>query len=202
MSNVYNTGPVAAYVGWGGNPYAAKNKQSFKTSIYPLGWSESGINVEQRQQYEPINADPSGSMVPHDLLFQSEMAFVSGDFSRWNESIVRLLQSRPFTTGAIPGAYRSAEMGTPMLFENLAPQLYLVFGSRFNPAQNAGVNAIGDGLRFFAAVPVGPETRSLGSRANKIRLVWQSLPVFDENKGTLHLFDQNVKAAANVSMVL
>lgn len=200
MTQPYNTGPVSAYVGWGGNPYFKSKVKAFKTSIYPLGWSEAGLSIEQRPEFEPVMADPSGSKVPHELLFQSELAFISGDFTRWNESVIRLLQSRPYTTGAAQGAFRSAEMGSCMIYEGLMPQLYLVYGSRNNPAHNAGVNAIGDGMRFFATAPIGPEVRSQGSRANKIRLIWQAIPVFKEDSGTLHLYDQNVSSAANISM--
>lgn len=202
MTQPYASGPVFVYVGWNDNSLIRRRfPQAFRrgTPLY-LGTGEVAPESEIRRSWEPVMNDLSGG-VAHDMVFRGQEAFTNLNLTRWNESVLRLVQDCPYQLGSNGRGYNSAaEMGSLMIQEGLAFSLYLLYGNRNDPAMRDGVNSMPRGFRFPSNTwSEGPDVRQVGSRANKVRLLFHSIPAYDENSATLILYDEDVSAVERVS---
>lgn len=200
MSQPYNLGSQFYFLAWGQNlPNRFKNTNAFRSQIGFLGTGETAGDDEERPEFEPVMNDVSGR-IPTDLCFEGVMSFVAVDLTRWNESVVRAAQARPWNSGSFRGTYTVSQLGALLVHEGLAPSLIVLNSRRDEPANNNGANAAPRGKRYFCAVPVGPDVRRGGSKANKLRMVFQCLPIYDEAAQAHRLYDENVQSVEGINL--
>lgn len=142
-----------------------------------LGHNQNrGPRISVRRAWEPVFTDISGTRIPFDLLYEGIEAYVTVEFSRYNFSVLRQLQTTPTAlSGADPlGGIKpfldtGFDRGTLMLTEGVNVALYLQFpfsaaGPFTHPAMNNAANGpIPSGLLFPGAIFEGPDEMETGT---------------------------------------
>jgi hypothetical protein len=160
------------------------------TPIY-LGTTERVPRLRIRAGWTPVFNDLTGGVIPYDMLYEGEEAFITGDFTRFNETTIRLLQARPrhFLQPTNRGTIQLLDQGTLMLTEGYAFQLSMFFPYSSKLAF-AGMPL---GYRFPAAWLEGPDDLdNLGTVARVDRLVFHALRIINLSNATMTLCDENV----------
>lgn len=185
MAQLYCVGPCAIHVG-----IPVGGGLQGKTKAF-LGHCEDAPQVQLRPASEPVFCSLGGVKVPFDKSFQSEEGFISLDLTRYNQLIVdRIRQRAAFSTTPVsqPGFFTSDDMGTLMIQENAAFEVWLVFPYAIHPAMAAG--GMMPGYHFWACDPCGPDDLGpLGTRARKEHLAFHAIPKYDYATGRLTLYD-------------
>jgi hypothetical protein len=166
MAQPYCTGPCLSYLKFPGD-----------TAVSFLGTTEHTPNIKFRPAFSPIFNDLAGQLIPYDLMFQSEEAFVFLDLTRWSETVRRRVSARLTLTRTAGGEGIDGpdDIGTFMMSEGQNPILYLAFPySPLSPnisgiVGKASMNDLPAGYRFFQAVPIGPDDHNqLGTNPYKV----------------------------------
>lgn len=178
MAQPYVTGPAHMYVQSGGSP------------VY-LGTAERTPRIEVRPGQIPVMNDIGGPVVPFDMMYSGEEAFISADLTRWNNSVLQTILGRPIV-GSPPGADSFGSIGTIISYEGMGFVFYIVFPYSSKPAYSTQEA----GYRFFSCYVIGPDDHySLGTNPRKIHLAIHALRVYDPASQSLSLFDFNVADA-------
>lgn len=123
--------------------------------------------------------DLAGDMQSYDRQYLGTMAIVSGDFTRWNNQLLLQMWSMP-NPFATPGLNPGGDYGTFLIQEGFAFPLILQNPYASLKASMAGLET---GLMYYAAWLMGPDDKTIGTRANKARCIWMCHPIFvpDQN---------------------
>ena len=171
-SQLYVPGPVQIFTGTGG------------AGAYQfLGWSEQETGTRFASRWEDVHSDVSGPMVPHDVQYMGEEAYVSVTLTRYVESVLTTMSAR--LPGLTPGAMASGQLGSLMLGENFAVKLLL-----FCPysAKTVFSTTMVPGYVFSAGWLMDDFEVPLSVRVKKPRLVFRCVPVINVVTGTSQLF--------------
>lgn len=109
MSQVYVPGPVQIYTGTG-----------TAAAWEFLGWSEQGVNFREMASFRDVRSDVSGPEMPLDVQYFGGQAYVSGSFSRYNESTMQKVLKRRVGSGVTAGAIESNGLGAMMVAQGYA----------------------------------------------------------------------------------
>jgi hypothetical protein len=189
MARQYVTGPAHLFVGLG-----------TKGGVY-LGTAEKFPRISIRRQFHPTYTD-QGGLIPHDMAYMGEEAFVAADISRWNESVYAQLAALPRPNSSVGlsspvqapvrGTNVGGDIGTLLVGEGMALSLYVQFP--YAALKAAIYPDMPPGYRFAAAYLVGPdELEPLGTTPRKERLLWHCLRTYNAKSPTLYtLYDFNL----------
>lgn len=215
MAQPYVSGPAHIYVGATDvvttrqGTFVNSNDRSFiGASAGPnfyLGTCEQYPVASINAGWEPLFNDVGGSVIPHDIVYQGEEAFIFMTLSRWNEGVYAALASRadPATAlrqgVAFRGSNVAGEIGALMLNEVRTFTLWVTF-----PHSTKILNTTGQmppGYRFFTCTLEGPDQLDPlgGTVPRKLNLTvhaWrqyfpltQDHQLYDHNTGNLPLAD-------------
>ena len=177
MATTMATGPAHVFLGIGANG----------APLY-LGTTEHTPRIRVRPGWSPVFNDIAGGVIPYDMVYEGEEAFISGDWNRYNEQTLSIMQARPRhnATGSVRGVNIAGDIGTLMLTEGQAYAMYLYFPYSSKPAYvAAGMPA---GYHFYAVFLEGPDDMDrLGTIDRINRLQWHALRVFNSSIPTLPL---------------
>ena len=197
MASLFSTGPLNIFVAYGA-----------AAPVF-LGHGERAPKIDVRPRYAPVTCDLGGEE-PIDDLQSGESGSVQVELIRWNYPLLNSLKSRtraPAFPASVAGAQAPGELGTLMVTEGAAYQLFLQFTRAGNPvfgAAGAG-GAMPAGYRFAAAF-LDPESVTSGAAsAHKYSLTWKCLRTFSPatsalGVGNFLLYDYNMAAIAGVAV--
>src|SRR5262245_38706133 len=115
MASLFSTGPAHFFCGVGA---------SF-APLY-LGTAEDEPIIELPPEYEQVRNDLAGSRKPLDRQFMGEDAFVGLNLSRWDETVLALVQACPYRSKA-RGFQAFGSQGAFMQLEGLTFPLWITF---------------------------------------------------------------------------
>lgn len=152
-----------------------------------LGWCEGETRVSFAGAEDEIRTDLGGPAIPSDVQWMGEQAFISGDLSRWDKTVLRKIKSRlPGSGSAVSGgAYAFGAMGALMLAEGYAMR-FLVRGGYSAKNLNAGDPPL---YNFLAAWPSNNLDTGLSTRASRFRMTMRAIPVLDYTTGASVLYN-------------
>lgn len=146
-----------------------------------VGYSRNGLQVQIVPSYEDVEVDYGGRM-PGDVQFLGEEARVSGVFSRYNESVIKLLLSWVWNTpqGGGDDAYPPGpKVGTLMNAEGGAYPLLIYSPYQFKSQYGTMV----PGFWFYSSYLSDPFDENRSIRAKMPSLAWRAIPVFGAGTG-------------------
>ena len=190
MAVPYCTGPVALYVGIPSGP------SDFGTPQF-LGHGELAPRIKRDKKYAPIMCDLGGNLIPFDMSWQGQQAFVFVTLTRWNWNVYEVI-SQIVSGGGSSGVYTLGDsfgdIGTLMMTENVGFTLWLQYPYA-NPA--AGHPAFGAafmplGIRFYCAFLEQEDDLEPGTQPNKQHLAFHCIRDYDPTTGALTLGDTNM----------
>lgn len=163
-----------------------------------LGTTEGSPKFSHHKFFQDTKNDWAGDLQPFDKMYAGQIAMVSGDFTRFDNSLFQKMMScpNPFAT---PGLNRGGDLGTFMIQEGMAYQLMLQ--SPYASAKNS-MRGLETGLRYFAAFLMGPDEKTLGLRPQKARCIWFCMPIFSpDTNNTVQelLYDFNTQSFPQIS---
>lgn len=163
------------------------------TSLTYLGTCEKAPKIVHRPAWKPVFNDIGGTEVPFDVSYQGEEAFTFADLTRWNEPVFSALQARPNFPGDVRGLNIPGDIGTLMLTEGRAYQLFIFFPYVAKPAYASG--GMPAGYRFVATFLEGPDELSeLGTSPRKINLIFHHIRGWDPKTQRFVCYDHAVGA--------
>lgn len=179
MASHFSKGAAHAFIGFG-------------TTVLYLGTAQRPPKHRIRRGFVPVYNDISGTQVPFDLLYSSQEAFTIFDLNRFNRSVLNRIQSMPNTLGA-SGINTAADIGTLMLTEGFAFTLIIAYPfATSHPAMAAA--GLPRGIVFPGTVLEGPDDIDDGTTAEKINLIFHSIPMYVPSTGAFVLAHANVPA--------
>jgi len=171
--------------------------------VLPLGWSEKGPSFQIRPRYSDVYVDLGGQNVPFDVMYQGEDALVSITLAKFNQTTLNIIQNKANPGGGPPGTDPFGSIGTLMLTEQKAYNLFLRFPYASVKAFYYGAgNASGPmppGYRFLQATFVTDDHPALGTKPKFPRVAWHCLRNFDPSTGTFKLFDFDMSAIGSIN---
>ncbi len=210
MAQPYVTGPVNWFVsaqlggmqpsgstaGTPGNAYKDGSPVFF-------GHTEGSPEIDIEPDWEQVFVDLKGSKKPYDFLYAGESALISGVFTRWNESVLSVMQARVAGTGGRRGHNGAADIGTLMLTEGFSYPMWMQFPfATLKPAMSTEPA----GYHWFNVFLLGPDRLSSnGTRPRKVQLFWVavsalSIPGSGSGDGgwSWDLYDHNMAAIQGI----
>jgi hypothetical protein len=187
MSIPYVAGPAFTYVGVGTNG----------APLY-FGTTESEPEIVIQPEFEPVMNDLRGSRKPYTYQSMGEDAVVLGTFNKYNEGVLRLMQSRPFRAGAatnVRGNQPFGSQGALMAEEGCLFPMWMVFP--YVSKAFFASNGMPAGYRFFGAFLFGPDRMPIGTRVRKVQCVFQCQAIFSL-PGNWTVYDHNTSAVASI----
>lgn len=164
-----------------------------------FGTSEGAPRFRKIKHIAEVRNDLAGDMQSFDRQYLGEMILVSGDFTRWANTLLLQMWSMPnFLTGA-PGTNPGGDYGTFLIQEGFAFPLWLQNPYAVAKAAMAGLEA---GIHGFAAILIGPDEKTPGMRTNKVRCAWLLHPLFTpdvNNTVRSRLYDFSMAGLPSVS---
>lgn len=167
MSQLYNTGPVELYVGTG-----------VDDALEFLGYSETGMDIEERETFEDVMSDLLGPKIPTDVQHFQADCLVTGDLIRWNEYVLQKIEDRSKSgaggTGASLGTISRKEVGA----------LMLAYGKCFRllcDAPNIDLSSVGSIMpnlqprNFPAGYIHDTLKRKRGARVERVHIIFRAL---------------------------
>jgi hypothetical protein len=177
----YITGPADVFVGLTPTGSAPVSGGGSVVSLpcQFLGNAEQSPDISIRPEFEDLHVTISGTRIPLDRSFQGESAVVSVAMPRYDEAVYAAIADR-VRCGLPRGSYPATALGTLMIFEAAATQLWIRFryghGNTAKGAMTAG--GMPAGYHFFGAILQGPdELKQLNTKNRLTVLTWQCLPV-------------------------
>lgn len=171
MATLYVNGPANIWAGVGANG----------APLF-VGNVERTVAIEFRPTYTPVMCDLGGQRVPVDQIYDGEDAVISGDLTRFNESVYQLMTTYPGSKqggAATRGINVPGDIGSLMLTEGLTFQLWIDCTYK-NKAFQAG--AAGTGIprcyHFLNTYCANDSLPTLGTTAKKVNLRWHCLRSF------------------------
>ena len=167
MSQFYVSGPAETWI-------SPPNTALTSSNALYVGFSRNGISVRITPNFEDIEVDYAGN-VPGDVAFMGEEAAISGEFARYNETVVNTMlqylpgSSQPAGTG-INGA-----IGSLIFTEGYAYQLLVYSPYNF---KNTYSGTMVPGFLFSTAYLANPYEVTLSIRTKKPQLGWRAIPSF------------------------
>jgi hypothetical protein len=148
-----------------------------------LGTTERTPQFLVRPAWVPVFNDLSGPVIPLDLLYAGEEAFIIGNFTRWDEAVIQRAVQRP--AGATLGLNEMTELGTLIIHEGKGHSLKLLFPY----ANKAGYSSMPGGIEFPVTVAYGPDDHnSLGINPKKVHLVFYAMRPFTGSSFLLYRY--------------
>ncbi len=153
--------------------------------------------------------DITGDQKPYDYLYEGTDAKVFGDLTVWNWGVLNAIMERAAPSLAIIGTPTDGldavgSIGTLMVTEGIAYQLWIHFPYSTGPGNNAATGAhaayttMVGGYRFLAAWLLGPDEIDPGTKANKIHVQFHCQKTRVGTAGNMRLYD-NVMTALPVT---
>jgi hypothetical protein len=191
MAIVYVTGPVLLFIRIpGGSPVF-------------LGTSMTAPRRVIRRCFAPVHNDLKGSQLPFDDLFAGEEAYIFADLTRWNELVYRSLSKMPVpvgsvapllpNTGGLAGSLSTSDLGTAMMTEGAAYQLYMRWPF-YDTHPMMAANGMLAGERYLQVYFKGEDKADQGNKMNVRTLVWYAISKY--NPATVNnawvLYDNNM----------
>lgn len=187
MASEYSTGPALVYAGVGPN---------FRPLF--LGTSEGEPEFNWDTQMDPVMNDIGGKK-PIDYQFMGEECLFSAVFSRFNWSVLRLMQAKTFRATAARGVQAFGSMGAFMAGEGHGFPLWV----RFPYASKAALKAAGmpAGLRFPICFDQS-ERIPVGTKAQRVSLQIHAIRQLAIANGAFNwlLYDESMAAVANIGV--
>ena len=162
---------------------------SSASAIYYLGTCENGITIRGVPEFEPVMNDIGGTRKPFDRLYQGEDALSIGVLTRWNETVYQFMASIP-SAGVFPGICNLGNIGTLMITEGFAYEVYLQFPYAAKTLFSA--NGMPPGYRFPFSYLEGPIEQERGTKPNKRHLTFYHGRGYDPSTGGFLLYDFNM----------
>jgi hypothetical protein len=167
MGQVFCSGPVAVYTG-------------ISTPTL-LGYGEKAPRISQKRHFKPVFNDLGGSMVPFDVTYQSQEAFVTVRLTWWNYAAL-LDELTPINE---EGVDQDGDIGTLMILEGFCTQLWLNFPNSGGGGAMPGMPAA---IHFPAAVLESGDDQP-GTDAEYYDLSWHCLRKYSSDGKTFTLYD-------------
>lgn len=177
------TGPCGAYV----------ITPDFSFAL--LGTAQVRPRIQWRREWEPVFNDLGGK-VPFDMQYMGSDALVSFDLTRHDPDVLESLRALPTMEKSKLGTEEFGAIGSLMIQEELAAGLALAFP--YSTITNTGLK---NGVHFPNAWLLGPDDEENGTQHQIQRIVFYCLRSFDETTGTFTLYDTDVSAGLNSSVV-
>lgn len=175
MAQIYVAGPAEIHVSPGGP----------NSTLEFLGWSESGVNINIRGEWDDVPADIAGTRMPADVQFMGEQAFVTLDLKVWNNSTYAKIASRYNPTNT-RGIIAPGGIGKLMVAEGAAYRLLVYSPYAATKPSMASFNS----FNFFRAWLAGPDSfNPYGTKAAKIRTIFRAICYYDCNSGQWRLYN-------------
>lgn len=202
MAQIYTSGPILIGV-------QMRNAGVLPAASTFLGTGETAPEITVKAEWEPVMNDLGGTKIPFDVAYEGEEAFISVKLTRWNQTILNLIQNRPYRAGAVrgtnsilsvagaPAGY--GDMGSMMITEGLTFGLQCYFPYSVKAAYRNPANGfMPPGMNFPAAMLMGPEVRRGGTKAQSIQLVFHALRdvVLGAGSSAFVLYNETMPAIA------
>lgn len=165
MSQGFVPGPCQVFVGTG-----TSKAWEF------LGLSEDGVQLQLLSSFEDIYNDAGGPMVPIDVQWMGEQAYMSMTMNKYNESVLQKCAARRVGTGIVPGACEVNGLGSLMIAEGFAYPILLLFPYRAKTFQN---NVIVPCYNFSAGWLQDDFSIPLSVRLKRPRVIFRAIPLWD-----------------------
>lgn len=200
MAIIHVTGPVHIYVSlpgyaWPNSATGIPSALSTQPSIYYLGTGEQAPRIDISKLYEPVANDIAGSQSrPLDTLYQGQVARVSANLNRWNESVINTLDNAADAAGdSNRGVDTLSAVGSAMIHEGLTFQCWLHFP--YSAAKAYGATySMPAGYRFFACRLL-PYQIDPGTKQKRRVFAIDCDPVYEPSTGKFWLYNHTMSNA-------
>lgn len=169
MAQIYVAGPAEIHV----SIYRGSNLRF-------LGWTEAGVNIHIRGEWDDVPADLAGTRMPADVQAMGEQYFAAGDLKIWNQDVYNQIAARANFAVDPEGSLGQGSIGRLMIAEGLAYRV-LIYApySVLKPSQVSFKS-----YNFLNAWLAGPDViNPYGSRASKIRVLFRGINAYDCQSG-------------------
>lgn len=148
-----------------------------KTGVTPvrLGITDEGVKLRFDVGFEPVMSDDLGSYIPTDMQFMGFLAQISGNFTRYDESLMEEVRAR--IPALNPGLMANADIGMLTITSGETYQVYIESSARTSMS-----SALQKPWRFPTCIPTDPMNLNLGTRYSKGSFGFTAYP----NTGTLY----------------
>lgn len=172
-----------------------------------LGWAEKFPRIQIRPYWQRVFCDLGGQSCPFDYMFDGQEGLVTADVIRFDEATYRVIADRantndPGVAAREPGLNEPGEIGTLMVQEKVAYQLWLPFLYANKPT----MPGMRRGYRFRRAFLEGPDDLEQGTVPRKVRMVWRCVHDFDDTSrndygvGNMPLYDDDMSAVDGLQL--
>jgi len=157
-----------------------------------FGTAESFPQDSRSPQYEFLMNDLSGSKVPLDLAYEGESAQISMVMTRWDGDLAN--SATISVTGNAAGEYFWEDLGTLMMLENEATELWIVYlyGSALANKTVYTANGLIPGRHYKQTVLWAPQTDETGSKPEKRHFMYYAWPKIDSANQKFVLWDTDM----------
>lgn len=189
MADTYTTGPVNIYLGIGGGVPITDYFAGPGNPVH-LGTCEQAPKRIRNPEWSPLMNDEAGQM-PYDFSYQGEICVIAGALTKFNPLVLKAAQSRPRHFSPTPGTISRGDIGSLMIREGLAFNVWLDFPYYRKPAYAGGVGGV-VGERFLAGFMQGPDELEPGTKIN--REIFRIVCIAPQNpaNGDFVLWDNNM----------
>lgn len=143
--------------------------------------------------HQPISTDRTGPMVPDDVQYMGQMAFLQLDLIKFDEAVIAKLQTR--VIGGTNGTITAGDIGTLLRHEGKAFR-FLIQSQYRNKSAFAGMTGV---MNFPVAFAVNVMEPSHSTQAKRWRLQLQFIPNWSGHLGNGVLFNSDETGAPVVS---
>ena len=188
MAQLYCSGPVDVWFGIGGSI-------SSPTPVF-IGHGESAPRIREVSNFKDVTSDIGGDMEPIDKLFLRGHVEGTVDFNRYNVTPLMQALGRPNPFAGVRGTVPPLGVGSLMLTEGLAFQIWL----RWPYSAKAAMAGLPNGIRLIAGVLTGPDDYELGvDNPLKIQVGFYGLSVYDPVGKGFNIYDGNMTALGAIN---
>ena len=190
----YVTGAVHFFVGrtdTDQTPNAGSAGKKFGPEY--MGTCEFSPRIQVDKVWVPLFNDLGGPVVPFDVSYAGKQAFISADFTRWNEEALSRFDSAPrFEKAGLKDMIE--DMGTLVNTEGYNITVWAVFPYQRFPAYSTMVK----GFRFPAIVGLQADHNRLGTQPRRLHLNLHAIRLFSATKKQFVLADDDMTAVAGL----
>ena len=169
-----------------------------KEEVQYLGTTERTPRIEIKAHWMPLFTDIQGPAVPTDMAFLGLEAFITADFTRWDNNVLRAILERgkrhelKNTDDIQEGSYAFTSLGA-LLGQK---RQFFVLWIQFPYSIFTKYNTQEKGFRFPATFILSPDDHySLGTNPRKVRILFQAMRLMMKSDSTRFiLFDHNMEA--------